>query len=268
MGIRTDIPYCDSTVNPMMGCDGCELWSPRIGNKHCYSGVMTERYAGRKGWPVEFGAPALFPERVAKAVGWSDLTGKKRRSSPWLDGYPRVIFWNDMGDPFTESLPLDWMAPHVEAMATAPHINLILTKRPSRMVEFFNKIGLVPDNFWLGTSVTSNATVTRVAQLLELRLMAKVLWVSAEPLVERLSPSSWRFLQEIDWLVVGGESGYNRRPFETDWARETMSYAGVHDVSFFMKQIDKVRQIPPDLMIRHMPPANVIKQAGFELGEA
>lgn len=26
MSIKTNIQWCDSTVNPMMGCDGCELW--------------------------------------------------------------------------------------------------------------------------------------------------------------------------------------------------------------------------------------------------
>ena len=26
MSIKTKIQWCDSTVNPTMGCDGCELW--------------------------------------------------------------------------------------------------------------------------------------------------------------------------------------------------------------------------------------------------
>lgn len=25
---QTEIQWCHSTINPVMGCDGCELWSP------------------------------------------------------------------------------------------------------------------------------------------------------------------------------------------------------------------------------------------------
>lgn len=253
MGIKTNIPYCDSSANPMMGCDGCELWNKKTGVNHCYSGVLTSRYGGRKGWPVDFGTPVLFEERIEKALKWSNLAGTKRDNSPWMDNYPRIIFWNDMGDPFTESLPLDWMRPHIDKMAAAPHIHLLLTKRPSRMAAFFKDVGYVPENFWLGTSVTSNNTLTRVAQLTALRHMAIVLWVSAEPLLERIKPSALSLLRDIDWLVVGGESGTGKRPFSTDWARELVAHAGKHDVAFFMKQIDQVQQIPSDLMIRQMP---------------
>ena len=27
MSAKTKIQWCDSTANPTMGCDGCELWS-------------------------------------------------------------------------------------------------------------------------------------------------------------------------------------------------------------------------------------------------
>jgi hypothetical protein len=30
MSKKTKIQWCDGTVNPVMGCDGCELW-PTIG---------------------------------------------------------------------------------------------------------------------------------------------------------------------------------------------------------------------------------------------
>jgi len=101
----TNIHWCDSSVNLMMGCDGCELW--REGSRHCYAGTLTLRHAGRKGWPESFDRPRLFPERLAGALRWPDLTGTARPGKPWLDGLPRVVFVNDMGDTFTESLPPD-----------------------------------------------------------------------------------------------------------------------------------------------------------------
>jgi protein gp37 len=38
MAIKTQIHWVDSTVNPTMGCDGCELWSDTC--KTCYAGLV------------------------------------------------------------------------------------------------------------------------------------------------------------------------------------------------------------------------------------
>jgi len=76
-----------------MGCDGCELWNEATNVKRCYAGLLTERYGGHsKGYPAKFTEPQLFPERIAKMLCWSDLTGTERKDKPWLNGYPRTIF--------------------------------------------------------------------------------------------------------------------------------------------------------------------------------
>src|SRR5262249_10079569 len=95
-----------------MGCDGCELWNEILHS--CYAGRLTERFAGQPGWSDRFDKPKVFLERIDRAIRWPDLTGttweahKKIPAKPWLDGYPRTICFNDMGDTFTESLPVDW----------------------------------------------------------------------------------------------------------------------------------------------------------------
>src|SRR5262245_59453657 len=99
------IEWCDSSVNLEMGCDGCELWNPK--ERACYAGHLTEKWAGKPGFPEAFDKPRLFPERLAPALRWRDLTGTNRPDKPWLDNLPRIIFLDDMGDTFTESLPLD-----------------------------------------------------------------------------------------------------------------------------------------------------------------
>src|SRR3990167_2456987 len=108
------ISWCDSTLNLMMGCGGCELWNGA--RKSCYAGVMTERQVRgdhfalhSKGWPEAFDAPQLFPHRLPEALAWPDLTGKDRLEKPWLNGLPRIVFLNDMGDTFTDQLPPDWL---------------------------------------------------------------------------------------------------------------------------------------------------------------
>lgn len=64
-------------------------------------------------------------------------------------------------------------------------------------------------------------------------------------------------LDGIRWVIVGGESGPRKRPFNCDWARTIRDDCKTTGVAFFMKQVDKVQPIPADLMIREFP-------AGFE----
>ena len=229
MGQATAIEWADSSLNLMMGCDGCELWNPDAGNRHCYAGTLTERYKGKSGWPLAFDKPALFLDRLDDAIRWPDMTGTARPGKPWLDGRPRMIFLNDMGDTFTGSLPLDWLAkpygpstcpnghkrPRVqwlaehgvwccsaakcglswkpssplELMAKSPHVWMLLTKRGSRMRQF-SEAHPLPPNVWPGVSITKRVTLPRVQELLGVK-GGGVRWVSAEPLLEGVDLGHW-----------------------------------------------------------------------------
>jgi protein gp37 len=87
-------------------------------------------------------------------------------------------------------------------------------------------------NVWLGTSIENRRFVNRADLLRE--TPAAVRFISAEPLLGPLMvyepPSdfeapAWDWaksldLTDIDWLIVGGESGKGHRRFEWDWARD------------------------------------------------
>jgi protein gp37 len=257
MAKGTKIEWADDTVNAEMGCDGCELWDPKNGVRICYAGVQTEMRLSkgpRKGWPPAFDQPAIFPGRVAEAARWKDLTGTMRPEKPWLDGMPRVIFVNDMGDTFTASLPLDWIAPEVPIMAGSPHRWLWLTKRPDRQRQFAEKYEL-PPNVWCGTSITTTQD-QRLRHLMATR--AAVRWVSYEPV---RGPVNWRpwFERGLNWLIVGGESGSNdATPMNLKWLAGTVAQCRAAGVPLFVKQ-DSARKpgsrgrIPDELWIREYP---------------
>lgn len=61
------------------------------------------------------------------------------------------------------------------------------------------------------------------------------------------------YLKNIHWIINGGESGHHRRPFDTDWARSLRDQCKGAGVPYFMKQVDKVIEIPKDLFIREYP---------------
>lgn len=253
MGEHTNIEWADSTLNLQMGCDGCELWTGAV--RMCYAGVLTERYAGtNKGFPESFDQPKLYLERLDKALRWKDLTGTERPDKPWLNGLPRMIFLNDMGDTFTESLPIDWLAPLLPRMAESPHVWLLLTKRSMRL-RTFSEMHPLPPNVWPGVSVTSARTHRRCEVLLEVEGGGPK-WVSAEPLLVPVKfvdfskatmagdPSEYwhNYLCDgvgggIDWIIAGGESGPGSRPCLLNWIRDIREQCQLTKTAFFLKQL-------------------------------
>lgn len=273
MGQKTDIEWCDSTVNPNTGCDGCELWGEL--RKSCYAGPIHE---GRLAsafpglYAPDFTEVRLAPGRTVKAAAYSDLTGKSRPGKPWLDGMPRTIFVGDMGDIFSKAVPFGHLKSEVVDVALSrtgrQHIWMLLTKRPGRALRFQDWLGWNfdwPRNIWIGTSITDQRTWTRADSLCF--LSSAVRFLSLEPLVGPLESA----VETFQWVIVGGESGPRARPFDLDWARRLRDECGKLNVPFFMKQLGsnpihngcplKLRdhhggdwdEWPNDLRIRQMP---------------
>jgi protein gp37 len=101
-------------------------------------------------------------------------------------------------------------------------------------------------NVWLGTSVEDQATTDeRIPALLD--TPATVRFLSIEPL---LGPVSFEgrfvdhpdpayhvnWIEQLDWIIVGGESGHNARPMHPDWARLLRDQCKAAGVPFFFKQ--------------------------------
>ena len=263
MAENTEIQWCDSTSNLAMGCRGCELWNPSRGVRHCYAGVMTEKYAGGKGWSIAFDKPILFPERMEQAEKWRDLTGADRSRKPWLNGYPRLVFLNDMSDTFTRGLPRDWLADYLPRIAASPHIYMSLTKRARQQRDFSWHYNW-PDNLWAMTTITTQASLGRGVHLGLSRAKIKIL--SVEPMLERITLGDT--IRGIDGVIVGFESGEGCRPGESDWMRYLRDECQAAGVKFFCKQMGGIRNhhgelsdIPEDLRIRELPVWTVAPKA-------
>lgn len=262
MGDKTGIEWTDATWNPIRGCsrvsEGC---------RNCYA----ETVAGR------FSKPGLpYAGLIAKGGQWN---GKVRLlpemlAQPYRWTKPRRIFVNSMSDLFHENVPFEFIASVFFVMGvTTRHTYQILTKRPERMLAFFDWLGedyryddeRIMDNWpkglewtpahggrggydncgpvwpyqnvWLGVSVEDQATADERIPLL-LKAPAAVRWVSAEPL---LGPVGiWPFLAgytgRLDWVVVGGESGAKARPMHPDWARSLLHQCVLAGVPILFKQ--------------------------------
>jgi protein gp37 len=159
----------------------------------------------------------LMPERLAEPL--------ERRK-------PTVYFVNSMSDLFHEKMPFEYIRRVFDVMARAQqHTFQILTKRAERMAMFCRDIR-VPQNVWLGVSVENRKHgVPRIDVLRSID--AGVRFLSVEPLLEDLGQID---LNDIHWVIVGGESGRKARPMKSEWVDGIKCQCDAAEVAFFFKQ--------------------------------
>lgn len=260
MSENSKIEWTDHTANFWWGCvkvsPGCQ---------NCYAETLVNRYGKGGIW-----GPAKSTNRELKKGIWTELPRWNERAM--AEGVRRRVFVQSMSD-FFEDHPdvVEWRERAWELMFTCSHLDYqILTKRPEnvlRMVPpFFLKFW--PVNFWIGTSVEDQKRANeRIPHLWQ--IPAAVRFLSCEPLLGQINlafldvdgiamsalhggrqtETPWN----VNWVIVGGESGPGKRPMSLNWARLIRDDCRRAGVPFFMKQIDKVQPIPEDLMIREFP---------------
>ena len=204
---NTGIEWTDKTWNPTTGCDKV---SP--GCRYCYAEALTERFSQQ--FPQGFKL-TLHPERLEQPKHWRT---------------PSRIFVNSMSDLFHKDLPLSYIQQIFSIMRDTPwHIYQILTKRDQRLVELAPQLEWT-ENIWVGVSVENQKYTSRIDALRQ--VPATVRFLSCEPLLGPLSLE----LQGIDWVIVGGESGFKHRPVKPEWVRGIMQQTQDAQVAFFFKQ--------------------------------
>jgi protein gp37 len=246
VGKGTNIEWCDDTLSVSSGCgEGCELWIKGKGGP-CYAGHIHETRLAKtlpELYAPTFDEVRLIPGRMAKAMTWSDLRGKDRPDKPWLNGMPRLIFVNDLGDLFSEAVPFDYIRDEVIQMARSSkgsrHVLMLLTKQPQVAYDFDQWLigqGIAwPENVWIGTSVTRKATVKRIDWIRKIR--AAVRFVSVEPMLEQIDLT--RELGGIHQVIIGGESkqgGFDVRSCAVEWIWDLIVQCCENDTKCFVKQ--------------------------------
>lgn len=218
MADKSAIEWTEATWNPVTGC---EKVSP--GCKHCYAERMAKRLNAmgnpryRRGFTV-----TLHHDLVDLPLSWTK---------------PRMIFVNSMSDLFHDDVPLPFIQSVFDTMVnSAQHTFQILTKRSERLVELAPFLPW-PSNVWMGVSVENQNYTWRIDHLRQ--IPTSVRFLSIEPL---LGPFSHLPLEDIQWVIVGGESGPGARPMEAGWVRAIRDHCKESGVAFFFKQWGGVRK--------------------------
>jgi len=74
------------------------------------------------------------------------------------------------------------------------------------------------------------------------RIPAKIKFISFEPLLSEIEFNDFR---DIDWVLVGGESGSKARPIKKEWVLSIKDKCDRLNIPFFFKQWGR-REFNPD----------------------
>lgn len=209
---KTSIEWTENTLNPTTGCDKVSA-----GCKHCYAEGESKRYQAMGQEKYKDG----FKLRMHESVLAIPYKWKK----------PRMVFVNSMSDLFHKDVTTDFLIRFFKAMNDNPqHTFQVLTKRSERLLELHEQLNWTP-NIWMGVSVEDSRVLHRVDDLRVTNAMTKFL--SCEPLI---GPLTGLDLTNVDWVIVGGESGKKARPINPNWVVEIHENCVAAGVPFFFKQ--------------------------------
>ncbi len=239
MAQSSAIEWTDKTWNPSTGCSKVST-----GCKYCYAETMAARLKRMGSSRYDNGFDfTMHWDKIDEPLSWRK---------------PRKVFVNSMSDLFHENSSLEFVRRVFEVMQQTPrHRYQVLTKRPERMARWLAELEAAgdyapADHIWLGTSVENNLVVERADHLRA--TPAAVRFLSCEPL---LGPLGELELLDIDWVIVGGESGqhlweeraqkrrglveyiegsWQPRAERREWVDELRERCQTERIAFFFKQ--------------------------------
>ena len=224
MGKNSKIEWTHHTFNPWYGCQkiapGCD---------HCYA----------EGWAKRSGLVQWGPGAERRRTNTSNWKNPLR----WDAAAARMgvryrVFCASLADVFDNAAPTAWRVDLWCLIRRTPNLDwLIVTKRVG------NVLGMLPadwgdgyPNVMILITVTNQYEADRdIPRLLSLPAAQRGL--SMEPLLDEVDLShDLTYLDHLDWVIVGGESGIKARPMNQVWVRRLRDQCEHAAVPFLFKQ--------------------------------
>lgn len=261
MAENSKISWTHHTFNPWVGCTKV---SPAC--DHCYA----ENLMDTRMHVVRWGAGQ--PRKRTSEANWRmPLKWDKQAAA---EGTRHRVFCASLADVFDNEVPEHWRWDLFRLISSTPNLDwLLLTKRIGNAHRMLNAAAAavagdgisatgwdrrVWPNVWLGATVCNQVEADRDIPKL-LATSAAKRFLSMEPLlgqvdlspwlqgnpptaeqVAHANPLAWRHVRygapQLDWVIVGGESGAHARPMHPDWARKLRDDCTASGVPFHLKQ--------------------------------
>lgn len=254
MAELSKIEWTDHTFNPWIGCTKVSV-GPKGACVNCYAEVATPTRAMHIGW-----GPGKPRHRTSHST-W-ELPRRWERNAEAFQtehGRRQRVFCASLADVFDNEVDPTWRADLFRLIRETPSLDwLLLTKRIGNATSMIHdaltrahlRTSREPfwpwPNVWIGSTVVTQEEVDRdVPKLLE--TPAHIRFLSCEPLLEEITfAGRWidhpnpavheNWLERIDWVIVGGESGREPRPMAQQWVEAIRFECASLGVAFFMKQ--------------------------------
>jgi len=252
--VSTKIEWTDATWNPIRArrrSDGKVGWHCVKVNdacRNCYAehqNIVAGTNRGRHGNGVPYAADKL------PLVEY--FLDEKTLQQPLHWKQPRKVFPCSMTDLYSQEVPWAWVDQIYSVMAATPqHFYIVLTKRSDQRKLFLrhpttkrNVLGAV-DGPWPLPNVIEMASFGRqkdadVEMPLLLQTPAAMRGASVEPMLEAVNLEAAAGISlwctKLNWIICGGESGSQARPFNLAWAESLREQCKAAGVPFFMKQV-------------------------------
>jgi protein gp37 len=209
---QSSIEWTEMTWNPTTGCTKLSA-----GCKFCYAEVMSRRLHAMGIEKYKDGFKVRVHEDALKI--------------PYSWKGSKIVFVNSMSDLFHPEVPFEFIQKVFKVMNDTPqHTYQVLTKRAERLYELHEHLNWTK-NIWMGVSVEDERVIDRIDFLRETN--AAIKFLSCEPLIGPLRNMN---LHNIDWVIVGGESGRKSRPMNEEWVWDIKFQCQEQEVLFFFKQ--------------------------------
>lgn len=226
MGKNTKIQWSDHTFNPWWGCVKCDITC-----ENCYANMFALRW-GHDVWGAHKSRRLFGEKHWNEPLRWDKQAAKDRIRAKVFCGSMCDVFeihadieWNLKLDAGRERL---W-----DLISRTPNlIWLLLTKRPENALPPGPNLDW-PSNVWLGVSVGELKGLWRIPSLLQ--IPAKKRFLSAEPMIGQVFAS-----RQLDWVIIGGESGQRARPFPIYDAIHLIEQCDYVGIPVFVKQMGTV----------------------------
>lgn len=227
---KTNIAWTDYTLNPWHGCtkvsEGC---------RNCYAETLSHRF-GNDVWGNK-------PRKMF------DATSQQNQLKSWnekarKEGTFRRVFIGSMMDIFDDH-PSISNERRLSLLNSLPGyknlVFLLLTKRIENAYSMLPYEFDWPKNVRVGCTIEDERTFSeRIDHVLKFPLN----FISFEPLLSEISQSKIKYAfyqsfrySNIQWAIIGGESGPKARPFNPNWIDPFIALGEIYHVPVFVKQM-------------------------------
>lgn len=218
MALNSPIEWTEATWNPVTGCSHISA-----GCANCYAERMALRLQ----------AAGMVKYRN----GFKVTAHEQELLTPPSWRKPHDVFLCSMGDLFHDRVRSGFIQRVFDVMKACHwHRFQVLTKRSERLRQLAKTLPW-PDNVWMGVTVEDGRVVSRIDDLRA--VPAKIRFLSCEPLIADVGHLN---LENIHWVIVGGESGPGAREMKEDWVLSIKNQCEMARVKFYFKQWGGVRK--------------------------